>query len=260
MIDNALLWAAQYDTGNISYIFGTMHVRDQAAYSFANEVLPYLDACTHYYGEMDLNEAAGAIRVEDYLMPGGQKLSGLLPEAAFNRMRRDCLRILGQDIMMYDRLYPIITLNQLSESILAEDQPVALDQFLWSQAEEKGLEMGGVESVAHQVEILHMMALEEQVRLLAKATRTLKTFRKGILRLKLLYENHKILRLYCETRKSLGAFRHTLLFERNKKMSERIHGLSHEKAFFAIGAAHLAGFHGVLRSLKNSGVNIWPVY
>jgi len=62
------------------------------------------------------------------------------------------------------------------------------------------------------------------------------------------------------TKKSLGKFRHILLYDRNVNMSNTIASIIHKKpTFFAVGAAHLAGNKGILALLKRKKINIKSV-
>ena len=53
-----LLWQIQKPDFSISYLFGTMHVKDAIAYSYFESVQPYIQSASIYAAEMDLDQAS----------------------------------------------------------------------------------------------------------------------------------------------------------------------------------------------------------
>ncbi len=260
MLDNALLWQITYPNGNRSFLFGTMHVRDNAAFGLIDLATCYLKQCQCYYAEMDLDLAQNNIVMEDYLMPDSLDLRLLIPRIKLERMLRHCSSILNFDLSHWYRFYPLITANKIAETIMLEDKEWPLDQFLYYKAKDMGLELGGVESVERQLEVLKEMPIDLQTKMLSKACKNLSKFRKETIVLKNLYRDQRILKLYKKSQKSLGELRSILLYQRNEQISNFIAEHTSKSSFFAIGAAHLAGYHGVLRKLKSLGLTLCPIY
>ncbi len=256
MLDNALIWQLDYPNGTRSFLFGTMHVRDKAAYSFVERVDQLIEEVDAYYAEMHLEEAMRHIRLEDYLMPDGMTLQNLMSERHYVRAVRHCRQVLGFDLNAHKSFYPILVANRIAESVMTEDHDLALDAYLWQLASQKGKTMGGIEAVAFQVQLLKRLEIEEQLKILKDTLRNLSKSSQGIGELKRLYEEQKILSLYKKSLNGIGRFKHEMLFERNDMMASFITSHSEESAFYAIGAAHLAGFHGVLRKVRKAGVSV----
>lgn len=259
MSDKALLWRLSKKQHPDSYLFGTMHVRDNAAFSFTDTVLKYINECQYYYGEIDLDEASEQLSPENYLMPDHLDIRQILPERKYKRMHKHALQILNFDLEPWTRFYPLVICNRMAETILMEDNSMALDSYLWIKASEAGKNLGGIEKVSDQLQLMQTLDLDTQIQMLKKICLQLSKYRKSILQLKKYYETQDIKRLYKESLKSLGSFRHSLLYERNIQMAEFIDSCSGRSAFFTMGAAHLAGNKGVLRLLKKKEFKLKPV-
>jgi uncharacterized protein YbaP (TraB family) len=251
---NALLWQLFYPDGKESLLFGTMHVRDKSAYRFVDTIKEKILLCNCYYGEIDLNEAGLSIKPEDYMMPSGVSLRELLPKRKYERMQKYLEKIIGIQLENFDMLLPLITINKIAESILTEDEALSLDHYLWLFAEQHSKACGGIESVEEQLELIKSINIDLQLRMLVKLCKNLSSYRKQVNTLKNYYENQQIHQLYKVTRSSLGKLKHDLLKKRNIKMARRIADIDLDKNFFTVGAAHLAGYYGLIRLLRQDGI------
>lgn len=259
MFDNHLLWEIKYSNGIVSYLFGTMHVKDKAAFNLVEDLMPYIDNCEAYFGEINLDEASVQITAEDYLMPNMMSLEDLIPAHKLERMEQHLSSIAGFQLKPFYRFFPMITSNQIAESFMSADNELSLDSLLWLKAKEKGKNMQGVEDVKDQVQLMKALDIKHQTKMLVDISKNLSKYRREVVKLKKLYENQKILKLYKQSKQSLGPLKKSLLYERNLNMTKAIADHNSESAFYAVGAAHLAGRFGMLRELKNAGLKPKPV-
>ena len=258
-MDDALLWKLNFTQDKVFYVFGTMHVRDAAAFTIVDEVKDVINRCDCFYAEMHLDEAANSFSIEDYLMPFGKSLSSLLNPRKYTRISKQLYKHTGMHLSQFDRFYPMVTANNIAEAFLSNDNAMALDHYLWQWAKSQDKYMGGIETVDEQKSLLKSFDIDVQLKMFVDLTAHLSKYRGSIMSLKALYQNQDIQKLYKSSRKSMHAFRKPLLYQRNKLMADRILGLDHSSAFIAVGAAHLAGFHGILRKIKNEGVALEPI-
>lgn len=258
-MQNALLWKLKYPSGIESYLFGTMHVRDRVAFAYAQNALEYMEKCSHYYAEIDLRKAAIQISMNDYMLPGELCWNHLLPQRVYGRMLKHSMQVLNFNLEEWVRFFPLVVSNKMAEWIMAEDEELALDAFLFFQAFKKRKRLGGVEDVSFQLKLMQSININEQLRILKKQCRKLSAFRAFVEELKIDYKNQDIHNLFSKTRKSLGAMKSIMLKERNTKMAHTIAGHSDNAGFYAIGAAHLAGRYGVLRYLKKKSIKLEPL-
>ena len=138
--------------------------------------------------------------------------------------------------------------------------PEALDRHLWNYAAELGKTCLGIETVSEQIELLRNMPLEQQVKSLLSIGRNVSAQRKRVRTLTRAYERGDIFRIFQMARRGSGQLRHSMIFNRNRHMADRLSELMQRHTlFFAVGAGHLAGEQGLIRLLKQRGFRVRPV-
>ncbi|NNE27146.1 MAG: TraB/GumN family protein [Saprospiraceae bacterium] len=258
-MNGSVLWKILSPSGQSSYLMGTMHVKDNVAYTHVRKAESKLSYCTHYFGEIDLDHAQEIIQPEDYLLPKGQHLRQLISVRHYQKMAAVLAKVYGVSLDGLGHFYPLMIVNQISEILLKEDNALALDHYLWMKAKEEGKQMGGVEAVDRQVEILHSLDLDSQIKALKDLCRRVRQFNKSVLKLVSLYEQEDIQKIYQLSKKQLGKLRTLMLYERNLNMADFIANQAHLNAFYAVGAAHLGGNKGILALLKRRGWQLMPL-
>jgi len=137
-----------------------------------------------------------------------------------------------------------------------------MDELLWKYAEDKGLAVEGLESFAEQMDIYQQIPMDYQILQLKKMLLNLSKARKSLEVLVDLYQRQEIHKLYRVSRKSLGPIRKLMLEQRNRIIADRIFDQlkvnTDRRCFFTVGAAHMAGEHGILHMLNEMGVKITP--
>ena len=74
-----------------------------------------------------------------------------------------------------------------------------------------------------------------------------------------LYKQQNIKLLYQQSKKSLGKYKGVMIYDRNRKMSDRIFKNIQVPSIYVVGAGHLWGANGMLRQLKSQALLINPV-
>ncbi len=255
-----LLWRIQTEHRQDSYLFGTMHVRDERVFDYFEMVKPFILNTSIYAAEMDLGQAGELGQIEDALMPDGLRLTHLMPSRKYQKLRRILRKAFGIELMMFDRLYPMLIVNQIAEAQLGRQHRNALDQAMWSFAASCGKEMIGVESYSEQVRIMKQLPLDAQVRQLLEIGRNPSRIRRSTNKLIDLYVRMDLQGMYRYSKKGMGKMRQILIYSRNAFMAQRIADLvREERCFIAVGAGHLAGGKGLIRMLKSNGVPLHPI-
>ena len=257
----ALLWRLDRPgTPGPSYLFGTMHVRDARAFRRREQVYACLAECAAFATEFDLRELEAGSDPDALYLPDGQRLSTLLGERHYARLRRTLRRAFGVDLARFDRLRPLVVANLVGEKTLAEQYTLSLDEHLWQRAEATGMTTLGLETYASQRELLRGLPLAAQLRSLRAIGRHPAKFRRQIQRLADYYAAGQLDQLYRATRRGTGGMRHAMIFARNARMAARFDELARDQPLFAaVGAAHLPGGKGMLRLLKQGGWRTEPV-
>jgi uncharacterized protein YbaP (TraB family) len=230
-----------------------MHVRDARVYSFCEQLYPLIAGSSVFVAEMDLNarDAPPPVRPYDMLSFFGIK--------RFQKIRHQILKSFAVDIQPLAEQHPLLIITSISQSMMAEEHHVSLDEHLWTYAQSKGLRTQGLESFEEQFDLLHRLdpvPLYKQIRkisahparLRAHTARTVEIYMQGNVR-----------RLYQYSKSSMQQLRKTVIYQRNRNMAERIMDFGPESHFIAVGAGHLAGKFGLIALLKHKGYNLTPI-
>lgn len=256
-----LLWAVTPPKSEaISYLFGTMHVRDQRAFGGLEAILEHLEFCDAFAVEFDFAESDHHQLFEAAQLPEGHCLSKGLSASTYQRLEGVVKRELGQSLMPFEHLSPLLLINHLSEAQLQKEQHVALDHYLYEYAQQRDKILLGLETFEEQLAVFRALNFKEQCRALKGIATNFSRFRKGLQSTTTAYVKGDIQQLLHKTQRSIGSMRRILLYERNQRMAERFADYSRQHTLFAaVGAAHLAGEKGVLRLLKHRGFTLSPV-
>ena len=254
-----LLWRLRPANGKgpVSYLFGTMHVRDRRAFRLLEMAYAKIDECDAVALEFDLGAVGEEFDPSLLQLPAGQALDNLLPARKLQKLRRFLMHALKVDIMAFRRALPLMTVNVLNEQMMGKEQPIALDEQLWRYAQDKDKTIIGIETYQEQLALLRSIPVEQQLQSLLWLGRNLKSHRRQLRKMTTLYESGDIFRLHRAAKRSASGMRHRLLYRRNAIMATRIAELiSGQSVFCAVGAGHLAGGKGVLRLLKHRGCKL----
>ena len=261
MNKNSLLWKlAGEGLPGPSYLFGTMHVRDQRAFLRLGRVYSAMEECDGFAAEFHLEETENTLQANSMQLPNNQRISDFLPKNRFERYRTALLKSTGLDLVQFDRMLPFMTVNLVTEQLLGRDMPEPLDQHLWAFAKKQGKSLHGIETLEEQLQVLRKISLEEQMKMLEGLCSNIGNFRHYLLRLAALYEASEVQALYKMVKKNSKSLRPMMIYQRNEVMASRIASMVRERRMFlAIGAAHLGGGKGVLRLLKKQGFKLAPM-
>lgn len=257
-----MLWAVgPKSTAPRSYLFGTMHVRDQRAYAFYEQACHHIDRCTALALELDLGSMDQETQARLMQQTPGQSLSALLPEKKLEKVRKFFLRSLNIDIHPLRHLSPLLVSNLINDRLLQEDHPIALDEMLWQYARQEGKAVLGIETYEEQLKVLQQISPEIQAQSIVAMARRFRQHRQNLLRLAALYADGNLPKLHQSSKRNLSGMRYQMLYRRNAIMANRIGKLVEgQSVFCAIGAGHLYGGKGVLRLLRQQGLKITPVH
>ena len=260
MITKSLLWRIRKGDLPHSYLFGTMHVKDDVAFAHIDKAITALYACRGFMTEIDLSKSQILIQPSDYCIPNGGRISDFFGEKKFQKASVMLKKAFDFDLSTVDRLWPIFVINKLTESLLNEDNSLPLDAYLWEQANRLNMDCSGLEEPEDQIKVLNALDLDMQLKMLKDTVAKVSKFKKSIKSLIQGYAEEDIQLLFKKSSKSLGAFRNLLLFDRNINMVDKIESHNTTATFYALGAAHLAGQKGILNLLKQRGYTIKPIH
>ena len=248
------MWSIQFPSGKCSYLFGTMHIRDDRVFQLCEQVYPFIQSSDVYISEMDLADPIFTGETPIYSME-----SQFRP-AVYQKIKAQLLKSFRVDISAYDRLHPLLILSALSMQVLQRDHIISMDEHLWKHAVSQQKQTYGLESVQEQMDILHGIDPAPLYKQLKKAARKPDGFRYFTTRTVDTYLQQRIHVLYSHTKSSMHHLRKSLIYERNKIMTERILAMDHEWVhFIAVGAGHLSGQYGLIRLLRQRNCKVTAI-
>lgn len=259
--NKTLLWQInQPDQSQYSYVFGTMHVRDNAAFQHLDFVLKKIQACEAFAIEYHLDEGQIHIPSDFVYLPDGQSLTDFIPAKKYNKLRKSILKSFQIDLDLFKRLQPLFINNLIGERLLSKDQEHALDSYLWDFAKSENKILLGIETWQEQLATLNNLTLDYQIKGLMDIGKSTKKYRRALNKSVQDYVKGDFQKLYQAAKKGAGTKRKVLLYNRNEIMADRIADFTERHTIFAaVGAGHLGGGKGVLRLLKKRGLVVKPV-
>ena len=258
-MNQGLLWQITSPHQVVSYIFGTMHIKDLGVIPRVEWALSCLKTVERYYSEIQMDADPGEM-IRFQQLPEGMDVSQLMSEHHYIRLRKSILRSFGMDIHRFRALYPLILSNMIQMSILGGTGEEVMDYYLFGIARTAGRDLHYLESQSHQIELFQSIPLEYQINSLTQLGRQPSKAKKQLVALVSDYSNGRTRQLYQKSRAQLGKMRHMLLYNRNRDMAQTIAAdLDLVSGFVSVGAAHLFGYQGLLRLLKKYGYKIQPL-
>lgn len=260
---NTLVWQFYKETqsvkSSVSYIIGTMHIRDERAFQFEPIFFEKIQACDVFATEFDLDDAQVYAISSALMLPFGTTLQTIIPSGLYNRINKVLKKQTSISLEQFNYLKPIAISNFLSEFVLSNDRMLSLDETLWQFAKANNKILRGIETFDEQLDILQKMPIEDQLKALKEVVRNFPKFRQQLLDMANLYEKADIEQLFKIAQKTAKGGRKLLLYDRNELMVKRIIEFTGQQTICAaIGAGHLAGKKGVLRLLKQQGFKVKP--
>ena len=264
-MSNTFLWRLTIlNQSTSSYLLGSMHIKDARVFNGLDIFKTLIESVDAYAAEAHLDELrAQSFRAPIRLDPFYSVKAHLSPKK-YDRMRNILKRAFQIDVQNFQALQPAVITGMIDESIFSKDLPFSFDETLWRHAQSEGKSLHGIESVDQQFQVFHKMTFEQQVKSLHQISKNVTNYRQSLNKMAQLYQSGEIAILHRVAKKSLGSIRKLMLYDRNEIMADRIYELMEmQSTFFTIGAGHLWGAKGVLRLLKQKGVEVrgmeWPI-
>jgi uncharacterized protein YbaP (TraB family) len=242
-----------------TYLYGTIHLFDTSLYRIPQPVMAKLAQTKQVYFELDFGklnpmEMMGYAMVKD----SSQYLDKLLDTASLSKLKglvktSPMMQMMGPALY---RLKPIF----LTSILLNNGKAVTIDMEMYKQAKELKDSVGGLETVAEQMQALDAISLASQAKMMQDYLKTYTSADATIKKLTEIYVKQDIDHLLEQMNDDApldAAFNEALLIKRNVVMANRIDGLvGKTSTMIAVGAGHLGGPKGLIALLKQKGYQI----
>ncbi len=244
----------------MSYLFGTMHVRDRRAFVWLEQAYRRIDECEVFAAEFDYLRADPAVVHAALTLPEGHSLQDLLSRRAWKNLTFYCRKKLYIPPETFQSAHPILVQMALSSALSREEMAYSLDETLWRYAQRQAKQLTGMETLEEQVELLLHIRLEQHLKSLTHLLTHYAQHRRRMRKMMRWYQQGDLRQLYQAARRDARGMRRPLLLVRNERMARRFAEIAHHNSLFcAVGAAHLNGGKGMLRLLKQAGFSVKPV-
>ena len=262
---SSLLWEIQGPKQDkASYIFGTMHLMDDAHFYFPKKLEKLVSTVDEVF--LEIGDVQHTLINPDLLMlkEGSflTKLSEMQMDTLCSWAKIQLLMDKDQFITNFSKakpflIYQLILQNELPDHL--QSQEIKIEEILDTKKKKKSL---GLETIESQLALFDSIPAVSQVNLimteLAELSKVLTNF-------KLTQENYLLQdvdKIHEELMKDIQDPYFNLKFidERNAAWVKKIMPLTaNQSVLFAVGAGHLGGENGLLNLLKNRGYSVKPI-
>jgi len=257
-----------------SYLFGTIHLPDRRVAKIPDGVLAAFKGSEGVYTEIPMEPAKMIGAAQQMMLPSGTTLADLLPPETLKRFEEELHAInpnLNMAPFMVMKVWAAATNLLMLETQMENPGVSAMDMAIYMTAQRDGKRVGGLETPMEQINAFNKFSTEEQVQLLesmldymAEMRAQNKSYTDEIVDAYLagnLEELEELMVDYeMENIELQKKFEKILIVDRNKLMAQRIemrlNAHPNERAFFAVGAAHLYGEEGLPALLREQGFKV----
>jgi len=259
--EKGLFWQMESPTGQVSYLFGTMHTDDNRVTNFSPSVMQALKNVDTF-----MLEVADAPPANLLQLPQGS-LKQYLSEAELDQVAKLAdIHVMPMEMALKMKPWLLAVLFDLPKP----QTPFAQDLLLKAKAEELDKQVLGLENPQEHFGVMDHLTTEEQLQMLrAVLKRTQKQKESDFEQLMKAYlagDAEQVANMDdAMTRGVLPAglwqrMRVKLLDERNVLMAARsLDRAKQGKVFIAVGAAHLAGKDGLIQAFRQAGFKLTPL-
>lgn len=261
MKKNSLIWEiTSKESGVVSWLMGTMHVRDARAFRWFHMAAHYIHRCEFFATEFDFKDINPAAFAEAMRIPEGASLRDYLPRSAWKQLEKLAYDAWGESAEMLQFQHPMAVSTLLTGTSMSDEMNASLDETLYLCAVERGKTTLGMETFEDQINTLEDIPFEQHIKSLVWLLKNQRRNKRRLKKMMHHYSEGKLDALYKTAKKDSKGMRNILLYRRNKRMAQRFAETAGQHSLFcAVGAGHLAGGKGMLRLLKEKGFRIKPL-
>ncbi len=260
---NSLLWSISgKGLPATSYVYGTVHSKDERAYAFVDGVEDVIRGVNTVAGELDLNatRSSAAAMMGRMMLPDDKKLQDLYKKKDWVKVDAYLKAEMGFMAPMVQRMKPFFVMATLTETLMGGSRPKVVDEYLMNHAKANAHRTIGLETLEEQLAAMDALPIKDQAAMLLEHVE--RDGDRGALERMLDAYTAQDLALLMTITEESGtmpeAMEKALLTDRNAVMVHRMDSVmrADASAMFLIGAAHLPGASGVLQLLRAQGYTV----
>lgn len=257
-----LFWRISKPGLRPSYLLGTIHSADPRVVNLRPAVSDALDKADHFVMEMEMEAGALLQFGSAIMLTDGEDLESILGAQLYHNVIEQMAEY-GMPEPIVRQLKPWVIMTLLS--MPKQNGGVILDMALHQRAQGLGKPTSGLESMQEQLAVFEGLSMPDQIALLKTAMDQYHTLPQMFEQLIQAYLADDLARLAAlvsqyqsrSNSKAMQRFMTRLNDQRNQRMVARILPyLRQGNIFFAVGALHLAGAHGLVDQLRKEGYKL----
>ena len=263
--NNTLLWEI---SGNgltkPSYFFGTMHILCSEDAIISPGLHTVINGVGQVYLEIDMDDMMQMFGAMNALtMTGGKKISDLYTPEEYARVKAWFDKNGQMPFSMLERYKPMMLSSMIETQAMSCPQQDGMEMQIMGAANERKLEIKGLETMAFQAGMLDSIPYEEQAKELLQSIDSVQTQKKMMQVLIREYRMQNLDSIEALTTSEEGGmdkYLDLMLYSRNRNWVSQFPNIAKEKStLFAVGAGHLPGKSGVLNLLRKAGYTVTPI-
>lgn len=259
---HTLLWQVTgKNLKDTSYLYGTMHLICSDEVQLADSMIRKFSDTKQLYLEIDLDDPSTASTLRE-AAGTPTHLREIISKKKYQQLDHYFVKEVGLSMEALGMIKPFYLLSYTYKPVVGCTSPTSVEAVLMKMAHEQQKEVKGLETVERQTEIFKGVSTRKQAKILLKQVKKGKNLWHDYTTLLKLYKEGNVKSLRKATSKEPTKHINKLLIkQRNKEWTKLIPKIASEQGtFFAFGAAHLGGYHGMIRLLRREGYTVTPVY
>lgn len=269
-----LLWKIDGNGVNKpSYLFGTHHIAPITVLDSVPSLRQIINEADKVYGEVvmaDMMKPEGVMAIQTAMMaPADSTLSKIFTPEQLDTISNALSTYIqpGLTVQMFEAFKPAMLSTTFASGLSVQafpdfDVSQQLDATIQSIATEMGKEVGGLETVESQIEVLSGNPISEQAEALMEELRDVDKAIRQARTLATAYRLGDIEAILAEMSKDSDSESDLdrLLYSRNRNWIETMQTqLPAGGALYVVGAGHLPGEQGVINLLRKAGYTVKPM-
>jgi uncharacterized protein YbaP (TraB family) len=246
-----------------SYLYGTIHLTCPNQLEISQAIANKFNVTQQLYLELDFDDPNMMANIlQNMSMPNGKTLQTLLNPKDYATAKQFFQQKVGIPIEQVSNIKPLFTTAFVYPSFLG-CQPISWEDILTKFAQNRKIEVLGLETVREQITVFDRIPLKEQAQMLMDMINNPTKTQQEIQSLNTAYRNEDVAELYRLISESFASnknYETIFLTERNRRWISSIEKAAKQKStFFGVGAGHLGGTNGVISLLRKAGYTVTPV-
>ncbi len=256
--DYGLLWEIKHkDSNEKSYLFGTIHVKDNRAFKFSDSVIPAIKKAEMFALEINPDSVYNDFDKNYYATGSENVFKRILSKKDYQRLKDRFYEVNQSDLDSFPIMHPQLIASMLSkERVKPDDRRTFLDAYLYGIAYNYKKEVTGLEKIEDQIpSVADLDDSELKERILGVLDSSNEELDEQLEKIIQLYVDGDIDAIldYINNYDPIDK----IMVSRNNVMANSLDKIMQNKTVFAaVGTAHLPGKDGILQLLEKKGYTL----